>query len=260
MNQRWRDRIDSYRSPAEVIVPREYEVAALEEMPAKAFVLQHHYSASYPAARFRFGLHRHGALVGVAVLSHPCSQRVLTNVFEGPAIASVELGRFVLLDEVPGNGETWFLARVFEHLRAAGLQGVVSFSDPVPRQCASGRTMFAGHVGTIYQAHNAVYLGRGTPRSLRILPDGRVLNDRGIQKIRAGERGWAASAARLQEFGAAAPGEDRRAWLATWLPRITRPLRHQGNHKYAWGLNRRTRRTLCGRPYPKPTIITGRAT
>jgi len=46
----------------------------------------------------------------------------------------VELGRSVLLDSVPGNGETWFLARCFEQMRKSDLIGVVTFSDPVPRK------------------------------------------------------------------------------------------------------------------------------
>lgn len=165
MNQRWRDHRDSYRPAGEVIDPHAYEVAPIaDDRTPKAFVLAHHYSGSYPSARFRFGLYRGGALVGVAVYSHPCNDKVLTSVFPGQALASVELGRFVLLDDVPGNGETWFLARTFELLRAQGLAGVVSFSDPTPRATATGRVVFPGHIGTIYQAHNAVYLGRGTAR------------------------------------------------------------------------------------------------
>jgi hypothetical protein len=39
----------------------------------------------------------------------------------------------VLLDEVPGNGETWFLGRAFRLLRQEGFVGVVSFSDPCQR-------------------------------------------------------------------------------------------------------------------------------
>lgn len=51
-----------------------------------------------PAPRHRIGHYRRGELVGVAVFSHPCSDAVLTNVFDAPATLSVELGRFVLLD------------------------------------------------------------------------------------------------------------------------------------------------------------------
>ena len=45
---------------------------------------------------------------------------------------------------------------------------------------------------------------------MRLLPDGTVLNDRAIQKIRAGEQGWQYASALLEKFGAAPPPiEDR---------------------------------------------------
>lgn len=71
MNQRWAQGRDSYRPAGEPIQTRLYEVAELDELDAKAFVVEHHYSRSYPAARWRFGLHRAGRLVGVAVFSGP---------------------------------------------------------------------------------------------------------------------------------------------------------------------------------------------
>src|SRR6185436_10478825 len=219
--QRWRARRDSYRPAGETIETSRYEVAEiLEDRVAKAFVLEHHYSGCYPSARFRFGLYREHQLVGVAVFSHPCSDKVLTSVFPVEARYAVELGRFVLLDDVPGNGETWFLARAFELLRGR-IAGVVSFSDPMPRTLEDGAVVFAGHVGTIYQAHNAVYLGRSTARTLRVLPDGTVLSARALQKIRARDRGWQYAAEQLERFGASRPGEDLGAWLREWLPRVT---------------------------------------
>src|SRR5262249_12647783 len=144
----------------------------------------HHYSASYPAARWRFGLYRRGELAGVAVFSHPCNDRALTNIFDCRALDAVELGRFVLLDSVPGNGETWFLSRCFRLLRPEGLIGVLSFSDPMPRRTSAGEIVHKGHIGTIYQAFSAHYLGRSKSRTLRLLPDGSVLSDRTIQKVR----------------------------------------------------------------------------
>ncbi len=44
-----------------------------------------------------------------------------------PYTESLVCSRFVLLDECPGNSESWFLAR----LLARGVRGVVSFADPV---------------------------------------------------------------------------------------------------------------------------------
>lgn len=64
--------------------------------------------------------------------------------------------RFVLLDECPGNSESWFLARCFDALLADGVRGVVPFADPVPRRTASGRLVMPGHVGTIYQGYAGV--------------------------------------------------------------------------------------------------------
>ena len=167
LNQRWCDGRASYRPPAEPIRTAEYDVAEIpDDTTARQFITQHHYSHTYPAARFRAGLYRHGELAGVAVFSHPCSNAVLTNVFDAPVLTTVELGRFVLLDSVAGNGETWFLARSFEILRKHAIVGVVSFSDPLQRRTESGEVIHMGHVGTIYQAHNGTYLGRGTARTL----------------------------------------------------------------------------------------------
>lgn len=257
MNQRWRDRLDSFRSPDEIINPLRYDVVELpDDRTAKVFVEQHHYSGTYPAARFRFGLFRGADLAGVAVFSHPCRDEVLTSVFPGRALDSVELGRFVLLDDVEGNGETWFLARCFEQLRRHDLHGVVSFSDPMPRRdLTRDRVVFAGHIGTIYQAHNGTYLGRGTARTLRLLPDGTVFSARAMQKIRSGERGWRYSAAILEQLGAEpCPDADRTAWLRVWVGRLTRTARHPGNYKYAWRLHKRV--VLVGIPqaYPKARI------
>jgi len=108
----------------------------------------------------------------------------------------------------------------------------------------------------IYQAFNGVYLGRGQRRSIRLLPDGTVYSARAISKARAGERGWRYAARVLEQHGATPAPEDalaRRAWLAEWLPRLTRIVRHTGNHRYVWSLDRAAQRVLRRRalPYPK---------
>jgi hypothetical protein len=255
-NQRWRDRRDSYR-PVEPIDTARYEVSEIpDDNTAKAFILQHHYSGSYPAARFRFGLYRGQELAGVAVFSTPMNNATITNVAPVDPLEGVELGRFVLLDDVPGNGETWFLARCFELLREEDLSLIVSFSDPVPRTSADGTTVFGGHIGTIYQAHNAVYLGRANTRTHRLLPSGQVLSPRAIQKLRTGVKGWRYTAEILQAAGAPAPGADLKAWADHWIPQVTRPLRHGGNHKYVWAIERRLRKHLPKpQAYPKQTDL-----
>ena len=198
-----------------------------------------------PPARFRFGIYRDGTgLAGVAVFSVPCRDAVLTSVFPGDPRCSVELGRFVLLDQVERNGETWFLGECFRHLRAAGVEGVVAFSDPVPRIDAAGRTIMPGHVGIIYQAFNGCYLGQRRAESLWQLPNGQTLHRRSLAKIKKRDRGWETPAARLVELGADEPWDDAGAWLEHWLPKIATRKRHPGNHKYAWAVDRRLRRHL----------------
>lgn len=261
VTQRWRDQRGYYRPAGESLATSRHEVAPIsDDRTAKAFVCRHHYAGSYPAARFRFGFYMGAELVGVAVFSHPASNRVLA-VFGGEPLESVELGRFVLLDRVPGNGETWFLARCFEQLRHEGLRGVVSFSDPFPRTDAGGAEVFRGHIGTIYQAHNAIYLGRARKDTMRLLPDGGVLHSRTIAKIRGRDQGWRYAAALLERHGAAPLGsaEDARAWLARWVPVLTRKVRHPGNHRYVWGLTSAQMRRLLpkAKSYPKFEIVAG---
>lgn len=246
LNQRWRDRRGTYRPAGEVIDPRHYEI---HETPsdtlARSFVEQHHYSASYPSARFRICLHRQDALVGVAVFSFPM-QTAVFKPLPGDKLQSVELGRLVLLDDVPGNAETWFLGRCFEILRAHEITGVVSYSDPLPRAQIDGTITHGGHVGTIYQAHNAHYLGRGKKRTLALLPDGRVFSERNISKIKKGHKGWRYASDLLVQLGAdrLTDASKGAAWLAHWLPLLTRPVRHPGNHKYIWGLDKPTKKHM----------------
>jgi hypothetical protein len=254
--QRWRNGRDFYRPAGEAFDPRAHDVAEIpDDTTARAFVVAHHYSRSYPAARRRFGLYARGQLVGVAVFSVPMTPAALRPL---PPEASLELGRFVLLDDVKANGESWFFARCREALARDGFAGVVAFSDPMPRRAADGTVVLPGHVGTIYQASNAVYLGRATARTLHLLPDGTVVSPRALQKIRAGERGWRYAVAQLEAHGATPLAGDPRAWLREQLPRVARTVRHQGNHKYAIGLARAGRRALRdvrGLPYPKNDTV-----
>lgn len=252
ITQRWRAGRDRYRPAGETIATHRYDVAPIpDDTTARSFVEREHYSGSYPAARFRFGLYCAEQLVGVAVFSQPVRNDVL-DCLPGAGLERVELGRFVLLDDVPGNGETWMLGRCFDLLRREGLAGVLSFSDPVPRVGAGGDVVFPGHVGTIYQAFNGVFMGRGTARTLRLLPDGTVLSARAISKLRAGERGWRYVVELLERHGAPPFAGDRWTWGRAAIASVTRTMRHAGNYRYGWALRRRDRRFLPpSLPYPK---------
>ena len=255
---RGRGRRPFFVTPSRRFDPTGFEVAQVEGDDApRTFIERYHYAGTYVAAVRRFALHAPGGrLAGVAVFSVPTNDLALRPLPGSPR-ESLELGRFVLTDDVAFNGETWFLRPCLDALRREGWVGIISFSDPEPRTTASGKLIFKGHVGQIYQASNAIYLGRGTPRTQHLLPDGTAFNDRAAQKIRARERGWVAAAEVLVKHGAPPPPErgDLRSWLANALKRVTRTRRHHGNHKYVFPLHtaaRREVRRAVGDPLPYP--------
>lgn len=240
----------TWRPAGEIIRPSEYDVAALGPNEAKAFVEQHHYSSSCSPTMAPFGLWRRGTLSGCAVFGPLPSENAHKAVF--PTLSTTEaltLGRLVLLEDVPANGESFFITRCFALLRERGVIAIESCADPQPRSTIDGKRVHRGHVGTVYQATNGRYVGKTNPASLRLLPDGSVLSNRTQGKLVRGERGQSTTIAQLVRFGAEAPraGEDVLAWLRTWRDQLTRPLRHRGNHRYLWVLDPRRRRELV--PY-----------
>lgn len=233
----------------ELIDPSRYSVDFLDgkgsDKVAKAFVEMHHYSGSYPAARERAVLSCDGEVVGVAVFSQPASEAVLAKM---PCVRedAVELGRLVLLDNVPGNGETWMLARAREGLRKRGYKVLLSHSDPMPRRALDGRLVLPGHVGLIYQADNAHYAGRSGDELHVLKPDGTILSPRAMTKIRQWERGAEREVERLVAIGAAEPTgrelatrDGRRAWMWREIFRTCRRLPHPGNHRYLWAIDKK---------------------
>lgn len=96
--------------------------------------------------------------------------------------------------------------------------------------------MFPGHVGTIYQASNAVLTGRSTPRYVTVLPDGTSVSDRALQKVRAQEVGHAYVERRLLALGARplCAGMNPARWLPDALDDVHAVrLRHRGCLRYA---------------------------
>lgn len=256
--QRWTERHESRRPAGEVIETSRYEVAAIDTATARAFVEAHHYSGTMSPPSHRFGLHDRGILVGVAVFGVAPSMAAHRAVFGGLGLhEGITLGRLVLIDAVPGNGESWFVSRCFALLREAGVVAVESCADPQPRPAGDGRLTHRGHVGTVYQALNARYVGRTNPASLALLPDGTIWNNRAAGKVARREQGCEYAAAQLVRWGAdpLRADEDALAWVRRWRERLTRPMRHHGNHRYMWCLDKRRRReVLDDKPslaYPK---------
>jgi len=257
--QRWRLGRDSRRPAAEPINTARYACDEIDERAAKRFVLTHHYARSYPAARIRIGLFRAGAgLVGVAVFATPMNNATINKYLD--AQDGCELGRLVLLDDVEANGETWFLGRCFRILRQRHphIGGIVSYSDPLPRTTVQGELIKPGHIGTIYQASNARYVGRATAQTLVLDDAGRVISRRSLSKLRNDERGAAAVYEQLLRAGAPRRKESESG--ADYCDRAIargpfRLVRHPGNLTYVWSLNAETTIRLPARPYEKAETI-----
>jgi hypothetical protein len=252
VTQRWRHRNARWQTRDELVETDRLAVAPIAESDAKRFVVEHHYSASYPASRLRYGLidTKSDRLMGVCVLGVPMQARVLTGVFPDlePYVQSLELSRLVLLDDpiVGANAESWMVSRVFRLAAATGLRGVVSFSDPQPRRRRDGSSVLPGHVGFVYQALGASYLGRSTSRVLTILSDGTVYSDRSMAKVRSGERGHEYAERQLVAHGATPrdAGGNPSEWLTRALSEIgARKIHHGGNHRYAWSIGHKGERT-----------------
>lgn len=260
--QRWLAKTPSWRHTSEGGFNKlAFDVGPVAEPVARAFVETHHYSGNYPGDLQRYGLWHRSQLVGVAVLTNGGFKPVLTSAFPDldPYTQSAELGRLVLLDEVPANAESWFLAEAFRQAAALGMRGIVSFSDPLPRTDALGNVIMPGHIGTIYQASNARYTGRATPRTVWQLPNGQLFNEQALGKIRLQKQGHEYAEQTLVDFGAQPRSwdEDPKAWLRTALRQAgCTSARHPGNHRYLFTLgDRRARRgvtiTMPSLPYPK---------
>ena len=261
-SQRWRDgRTIFVRGDA--FDPTCYSVSAIGERDARGFVVAHHYSASFPAARHSVGLFRRvegsgERLAGVAVFSVPMNQAVVPRYTGLLAEAGAELGRFVLLDDAPMPAESWFLSRAFANLRAAKprIEAVVSYADPATWRTPDGVVTKPGHLGKAYWALSARYLGQTPTRARWVAGEGRAVSERALSKIRNVESGNGYATAQLLALGAAPPleGQCRRAWLNDlaregFLRRTMAP----GKHAYAWGLTRRARsaaRRFAWLPYP----------
>jgi hypothetical protein len=100
-----------------------------------------------------------------------------------------------------------------------------------------------------------VYLGQTDRRTRYLLPDGLVFSQRAMAKIRSRENGWRYSAKILERHGELGEDDDARAWLATWVPQLTRRVRHPGNFRYAFGLDKHAKRGLPeSKPYPKMNL------
>lgn len=261
--QRWRMGRESWRHDRdEGFRKADYTVDIIEDRVAKQFVCEHHYSGSYPAAVERIGMFRGTELVGVAVYSVPMNNAAIPKYTGCGAAEGLELGRFILLDSVPYNAESALNSKSMRLLNQVrpNLRAIIAYSDPMPRVMDTGRSVMPGHIGVIYQAGNARYVGRSASRTLHMNRNAIVVSPRSVSKIKLGEMGAAGAEKRLVSLGARprAFGQDPAEWVDEVLASdaFVR-VKHPGNHVYAFALGRPAeKRNLLqsfapAKPFPK---------
>ena len=167
----------------------QYQVRPISGGQGRDFVRKHHYSRSCHNGPMCWGLLADGELIGVCAFATPSSENVRASVFGADYKDAVtELHRLIVLDGTPTNTESFFISRALQGLRERRphIRGVLSFADETE-----------GHVGTIYQATNALYCGKTKARA-RFWRDGegRLRHPRqsgvNITPAMAAERGWTA--------------------------------------------------------------------
>jgi len=268
LSMRWHHGHTRYRPSRETINPAHYTVELIDESTAKAYTCREHYSHRYPPARLRVGLFHKTAstperLVGACVFSVPIQPAAIPAYSQQPSRSGIELGRLVLSEDVPGNGESFFIARALRLLHQAlpEIRVLIGYSDPVPR-IINGETVKRGHVGCCYAAAGFTFCGRAHPRTLVIARrNGQVLSERSLSKLRHGERGRDYVLRQLRDLGAPPLGLHERpdAYLA-WVLEDTSlflRFRHPGNYVYLAPVGPRADRRCFRlahpqvRPYPK---------
>lgn len=104
-------------------------------------LINQHYLHEWPRdIQLAFGLKRRGKLIGVITYSTVTGE---TRQRFGPD--TWELSRLVVIDRVPTNAESFFIARTIKYIQQhyPSLKRLVSFADPKH-----------GHRGTVYRASN----------------------------------------------------------------------------------------------------------
>lgn len=164
-----------------------FEVRRIDSKTGKNFIKEHHYAHGSHNGPMCWGLFDGSKIIGVIAFATPNSENVRSSVFGVEYKSHVtELHRLVLLDCAPKNTESWFIVRALRELKNVKpeIWAVVSFADSTQ-----------GHIGTIYQATNALYYGMSSPAKFYMDQEGRLRHPRqcgvNITLAEASRRGWA---------------------------------------------------------------------
>ncbi len=246
--QRWRLKRTSFVPPSDCFKASRARVDLIPFQEGRKFVETHHYSGSIGTCRLMAGLFYKPSpfekefLGGVAIIGNPIQPQAIRTYFDGlDSQLGVEMNRLVLLDSVPFNGESFLIGKTLRMLKRKQpeLRGCLSYCDPVPLYAEDGSIRKKGHVGTVYRCTNAAFKGTSMPRTQYLDPNGCVVSERSISKLRGGERGDEGMYRTLLQLGAPTRRSDETP--EDYIRRALkegpfRKFRHPGKAVFAWRL------------------------
>ena len=164
-----------------------YTVKQMASLDGRAYIVDNHYTGGCHRRPMCWGLYDDdGVANGVIAFATPSSEAVRASFFGSEHKDKVtELHRMHLQDGHERNATTWFIARALEGLKAyrPNIIAVVSYADATE-----------GHLGTVYQAANALYLGTTAVATFYRDEAGVLRHPRqcgvNITPDMAAERGW----------------------------------------------------------------------
>jgi hypothetical protein len=203
--------------------PSELVVRPVSVRSIRGLVAAYHYSRRMPDAVQECFAGFYGDTFAGGVAFGPGAASVRRELPDLDIRDCRELVRLWSPDGLPRNTESRLVAVSLRLLR--GVRLVIAFSDPE-----------AGHIGTVYQATNAIYLGCGGRGNRYIDGEGRRLHSR------------LASVYRMRHPEYAGLSNAEVAALEGWQRETT-----SGKHRYAWAFSRDDRLALAAlaQTYPK---------
>lgn len=167
---------------------RDMTVAPVATSDVNEFAKRYHYTGSGGASLWRWGLWHGPTLHGVVAYNLP-TRPVCESVFGAEHFDKVwHMGRLILSEESPRNSESRLIGGSLQQIQKKYQQvwAVLTYA-----------ATDAGHIGTVYQATNAIYTGHSSVEDYFVDDRGVIKNRRNLYKIttrsideRAAERGW----------------------------------------------------------------------
>lgn len=154
-----------------------YALKVIDRKTSDEFIIKNHYSGTASVSTFSIGLYKDDVLIGVICYgpsSAPPMAKSISNLISNNNY--LELQRLFIYDVTEKNTESWFIGQSIKLIRNKypDVKVIISFAD-------SGE----GHVGTIYQATNFLYLGKTDPRKALIdMRTGLEKHPRSLQRLK----------------------------------------------------------------------------